>query len=476
MAGVGKLKVEVLTGPQGGGKSTVMRDEALQQPGLYLFALPTIELIDEQSDDFFRARSSIPTEKIHKDSGSGSVAKRLDSARKDFADRGVSHGVIFITHETLMSHDLAGFDGWHARVDEAPAAVQAGEFNLGFTASSWLKESFEIVGAPGSEWSGLRMKTQKPTWKDLEKDEGAQAFREFIKQAAQPDRTFVKTTSWEAKDKIEWFSMWTPLALSDFATVQIAGSSYTDSVGYRAALALFDDRLAFTKREIAPPRKKQPSISVRYFTQGHEGTTAFWGESEGRLCIKKVCDYLAENLSESAYWSGNLVVQHLMEHRLPGRLIKPMAMGINKHRTSADCAFLFSAKATPQDGALKSVFNLTDDDIRHAREDDAVAQFIMRGAIRDLDYGGPYAVYLYSQSQAERLRDHLLRIKFTTVDVVPLVEAGLMDEVRVTRKRKEATPEELAARAERRREKAKLRMRKNRAEEKAEKEAATPPK
>ena len=47
--------VEVLTGPQGGGKSQTMRDETIANKGLYLFALPTTELIDEQSADFFKA-------------------------------------------------------------------------------------------------------------------------------------------------------------------------------------------------------------------------------------------------------------------------------------------------------------------------------------------------------------------------------------------------------------------------------------
>lgn len=151
------MKVEVLTGPQGGGKSTVMRQEAIQQAGLYLFALPTIELLEEQSADFFAAMPNLPTVRVHKDSGAGAAARRLTEAREGFADKGVSHGAIFTTHETLMNHDLKGFDGWHARIDEAPAAVQAGRFNIGVATRPWLKESYEVVGASGSEWSGSRM-------------------------------------------------------------------------------------------------------------------------------------------------------------------------------------------------------------------------------------------------------------------------------------------------------------------------------
>lgn len=171
---------------------------------------------------------------------------------------------------------------------------------------------------------------------------------------------FVKCRSWNEKDDIDWFSMWTPLSLASVASVTFAGSSYTESVGFKAAQALFKDRLGVTIREIAPARTGQPTIAIHYFTRGHEGTTTFWGTSEGRLAIKKVCDYLGRTMPETAFWSANEVVQHLMEHRILGQMIKPMAMGLNKHRAATDCAFIFSGKATPSDKPLQDVFGLTD--------------------------------------------------------------------------------------------------------------------
>jgi hypothetical protein len=456
------MNVEVLTGPQGGGKSTDMRRQAIATPGLYLFALPTIELIEEQSADFFTDEPHLETVKVHKDSGTGSVARRLAEARAAFGSRGVTHGVIFITHETLMSSDLNGFDGWNVRIDEAPAAVQAGRFNIKVVMRDWLTNAVEVIGALGSEWSALKFKTDNPNWKDVERAAGAKPFAEFIKQVSRPDRVFVKTTAWDAKDDIDWFSMWTPLALSHFASVKIAGSSYTDSVGYKAASALLDDKLSFTEREIAPQRTGQPTIEIYYFTQAHEGSTTFWGTSEGRLCIRKICDYLASNLPASGFWSGNEVVQHLMEHRIRAKLIRPLAMGINKHREAEACAFIYSGKATPQDESLKTVFGLTDSDIRKAREDDAVAQFVMRGAIRDLDYSGPYAIYLYSRSQAERLSDHLHEAGFTNVQIAALPGAGILDTKRPKSARPELTPEERKASKEARREKARLRAQRTR--------------
>lgn len=442
----GTVEIEVLTGPQGGGKSQKMREEAIATPGRYLFALPTHELIDEQVADFFKADPLLETVRVYSEPNKGRTAQRLTEARLDIETRNLTRVVIFTTHATLMDHPLEGFDGcWHVRIDEAPASVQAGRFNIAVSGRPWLKETFDLVGGADYAWSALKLKVEKPNWKAVERDAGAKPFAEFVKQASQPDRVFVKTTSWEATDDIDWFSMWTPLSLSHFASVQVAGSSYTDSVGFKAAESLFGDLLGVKIRQIGEPRTGQPPITIHFFTRGHEGTTTFWKTSPGRLMIKKVCDHLGKKLPKSGYWSGNGVVEVLMDHRLKAKFIKPLAMGLNKHRAAKDCAFIYSAKATGDDAPVMEVFKLTEDDIRHAREDDAIAQFAMRGAIRNIEFDGAYAIYLYSESQAERLRDHLLKIGFTTVELVPVDEAGIMSAKRPKAGRRAPTPEERAA-------------------------------
>ena len=424
--------VEVLTGPQGGGKSQTMRDETIASPGLYLFALPTIELIDEQVAEARQAAPWLKTVKIYAQPNLGKTTDRLTEARRDIEDRKLAHAVIFTTHATLMDHALAGFHDWHARIDEAPAAIQAGRFNIAVSSRPFLEDTFDLIGKTESEWSAVQLKGAAPNWNAVERDAGSKPYGEFIKQAKQPGRVFVKTQRWDATDDIEWFSMWTPLALSHFKSVQVAGSSYTDSIGFKAAASLFSDLFGVTIRSIAPPRTGQPDINIHFFTRGHEGTTTIWKESPGRLLIKKVCDYLGKTMPETGYWSGNSVIEVLMDHRLKAKFIKPLAMGLNKHRAARDCAFIYSAKATSDDKPVMEVFGLTKADIRHAREDDAIAQFVMRGAIRNLDDDKPYAIYLYNEGQAERLRDHLLKIGFIKVNLVAVDDAGIMDEAKPT--------------------------------------------
>lgn len=422
----GKMKVTVLTGPQGSGKSTVMREEAIAQPGLYLFASPTHELIDEQLKDFRRDSRGLKLWAVHsKTGGKGKVEERLEHARSTLASEGHGHAVILTTHDAMMGTDLTAFAGWHARIDEAPAAVQAGSFDISEVRASF-KEQFALKTKPGHDWASLTLKGDKRSWKQLQRANGAKELVEFYKQAAQPARVFVRTPDWDAQDDIDWYSMWTPLELAGFASIQIAGASYTSSVGYLGAKALFEDLLEFDERDVPVVRTRQPSITIHYFTDSHRGSTTYWGTSDGRLQIKQVCDYLAKTLPKVSFWSGNTVVQHLMEHRLKGELIAASAAGLNKHRRKQHCAIIFSGKATKADRGMMKVFGLSDEHIERAREDELIRQFAMRGALRDLSFDLGYDVYVYEKVQAERLKAHFEKLLFTTVEMVGVEEAGLM--------------------------------------------------
>ena len=443
--GLRAVNVEVLTGPQGGGKSETMRKETLATPGLYLFALPTHELIDEQVADFFRADPTFETHAVYSQPGKGSTAKRLTQTREDMEARGVQHGAIFTTHATLMDHPLDDFDRWEARVDEAPAAVQAGQFNIAVSTRKWLNDTFDLISRPGDPWAIVKLKAVRPDWKAVKRDVGTSPLGEFIKQAAQPNRTFVRATSWDETDDIDWFSMWTPLSLADFQSVQVAGSGYTDSIGFRTASDLYSGLLGVAIRKIAPPRTGQPSIRIHFFTRGHKGTTTYWESHEGLRAIAPVCDHLQAKLTETAFWSGNKVIETAFYGRLLSpRFIKPMAMGLNKCRAMTACGFIFSATATDNDKPVMAVFGLSKQDIENAREGEAINQFVMRGAVRNLDYSGPYDIYLYSETQAERLRDHLSSIGFTTVDLVAFDEFCIMDAKIGFSASRERTSEEMA--------------------------------
>jgi hypothetical protein len=116
--------------------------------------------------------------------------------------------------------------------------------------------------------------------------------------------------------------------------------------------------------------------------------------------VKVVCDYLGSNVPGLGFWSGNAEVLKLMEWRLPGESVKPKVAGQNRWRDLTTCALIYSSGETEDDRPLVDMFGLTEDQIRRAREDEDILQFVMRGALRKTDFEGVFHAYLYTEEQA----------------------------------------------------------------------------
>lgn len=417
------MKVEVLSGPPGCGKSHLMRAEAVANPGRYIFFYPTAKLIAEQAEEFKKV-AGLDVQIAHaKSRRQGTVQDQLDEDSERAETARIVHTFVLTTHESLMGCDLRAFQDWHFRIDEAPNAVQSGKIvttvNRQFF---YTRYDLSSVGTEG--WSEVRPLGAADRFTDIARDDGAKGYAAFIKHADRW-RAFVNVTDWKSK-KFEWLSIWSPDLLQEIpASVTIAGASYMTSIGALVAAG----QVAFSERVVSAVRTGQPSIAIRYFTQGHSGTSSLWERSEGRAFIVKLCDYLAGNEPELGFWSGNEEVQKLMDHRVSGGPIPPKVAGLNALDNRLSCAFIYSSKATPNDGPLKSVLGISDQQIRIAREDEDILQFVMRGAARKRDYSGPYLIYLYSRDQAERLRDQLNASGIgATVELEPVPDAGFMDD------------------------------------------------
>ncbi len=423
-----------------------MRDEALSRPGLYLFALPTINLIREQAEAFRRDAPGLEVTEVHSEApGKGAVFRRLEEARQSLVNAATSHAIMLTTHEAIMSHDLSQFAGWHARVDEAPNAVHAGRLNISVSRGFYQANFGLKTYAAG--WSEVQSLGKSPNWKEVERDTVAKAVQAFQKHALRPHGVFVNVGEWSGADHVEWFSLWSPLGLRAFGSVQIAGAGYLNSLGYKVAKSLFEKAITFVERAVPMARTAFPKVRLHYFTDSHEGTTSVWDSSEGRKCIVAVCDYLDAHVPSLGFWSANDMVQKLMEWRIAGTLTSPKASGLNRFRDETACAFIYSSKPVPDDIVLKNAFKLSDEDIRASREDEDVAQFVMRGAIRNGDFGGTYDAYLYSRVQVERLAAYLEASHISrSIELIGIREAGLMDQtLDAASGQRERTPEELEA-------------------------------
>ena len=430
----GNIEIEVLFGAPGAGKSIAMRDEALAVPGLYLFCLPTLFLIQEQADEFRKLKPGLTVIEARSGEGGGrgKVQRQLDDARTALEAAGTNHAVLFTTHESMMSCDLSGFVDWHIRIDEVPNAIQTGKVNIGTSESRrFFRDSFTLD--PAGEWAHAKLTNPQGNWKDRAGDALLGRLSEFFKLAARPQGAHVNVLTWKDVKTFEWISLWSPTFLEHAASLKIAAAAYLDSLGYKAAKKWWGDEIEIIETEIPRDRKPRsgwPTIRIHYFTRGHEGTSKFWGESDGRRMIKAVCDHLVDNVPDIGFWSGNEDVRALMEWRVgkPDAITVPKVAGSNKYRSRKSCAYIYSSKPLPGDAPLMgSLFKMSKDDVLAAREDEDIHQFVMRGIIRQEDYDDDYDIYVYSERQANALKVKLERIA-RSVEVIPIDEADIMDE------------------------------------------------
>lgn len=417
------IDVEVLTGPPGCGKSTVMRADAIAQPGHYLFAYPTTKLITEQAAAFRAERPGSLVIEAHSEMPRSIVVQeRLDAAHKQVSESGRRHAFVLTTHASLMNRDMSGFTGWHFRIDEAPATIQNGVERSPLV-RDYLAKNFSLVPVGDESWSEVNLTNPKAARSWREGDGLSKAQVELLNSASRPAGLFVNVRDWGGKS-FQWVSVWSPHVLEGLAaSVKIAGASYLTSIG----AIVSQQKVEFAERKIPMRRTGMPTIRVHYFTEGHEGSTALWKTSLGRSFIVKLCDYLVANEPLLGFWSANDPVAQLLEHRVPGIQVKPKVAGQNEYRDLTRCAFIYSARPTPDDAPLKALFGITDEQIQIARQDEDVLQFVMRGAVRMADYAGPYDIYLYSRSQAERLEAQLVGSGVGNVKLVPVEAAGFMN-------------------------------------------------
>jgi hypothetical protein len=242
---------------------------------------------------------------------------------------------------------------------------------------------------------------------ELLNDAAARPLASFHKQVSSSVGVFVNVGNWAdvkgKSRKVSWWSLWTPLALKDFASVEITGASFENSICFHATNHWFSDRVTFNDRIIgADAPRASPQVRIHYFTHGHNSSTAFWSETRGRWCLNQICRYL-EKIEGVGYWSGNEMVRAYMEHWFDGEMVLPKLAGTNNliHHTS--CALIYSNKAQDADDALLEIFDLDKDAVKRAREIEDVIQFTMRGALRRPDFDGCYTVFIYDLDQARAL-------------------------------------------------------------------------
>lgn len=405
------LIIEVLTGPPGNGKTHAMRRGAARLPGLYVFAYPQIKLLKEQTDNFLE--EGLQTFLVHS-KRAGDVQTQLSKALATIHQEGITHCAIQMTHAGLLSADLSGLTGFHWRIDEAIELQRCGSLDVqGADVASW-KSRFGLLDASKGWSRAVGSKTKQSV-----QSRGAGPFGRYaaFAQAADQGVAFLSAEKWRP-GRLGWLSFKSPLTFPNPASVQIAAAGFEKSLSYRLLRRLLDPSIEFRFRKIVRRRSRQPTVRVHYFATWEEASP-HWETRDGRLDLKLISDWIRTNAPGLGYWAANDEAKKVMDWRISDiEAVSAKLPGLNKLDSCQSCAIVYSAKATKDDDILIDRFGITKEEIRIAREDDDIFQFIYRGAIRRHDYGGTYDIYLFSQQQAGRQVERLIESGLTDVEAL----------------------------------------------------------
>ena len=173
------MKVEVLSGPPGCGKSNLMRAEAVANPGRYIFFYPTAKLIDEQAMEFKKVHGlDVQIAHAKAKGRQGTVQSQLNEDAQRAETARIAHTVVLTTHESLVGCDLRAFQDWHFRIDEAPNAVQSGKITTTIN-RQFFDSRYDLSPVGKDGWSEVHPRGAADRFTDIARDDGATARVQF---------------------------------------------------------------------------------------------------------------------------------------------------------------------------------------------------------------------------------------------------------------------------------------------------------
>ncbi|WP_188911044.1 hypothetical protein [Salinarimonas ramus] len=427
-------------------------NEMVNTPGKYIFASPRTELIDEREQDLNRLMAGANCKPLIRSIHSGKkrrhpVSVQIIDAIAEFEDH--SHVILQITHEGLMSADLANIKDWHVVVDEVPNAVLAGKLDVPTTVTL-LKASYDLVPVAGANWSRLRVRDDAPDSRSFMLDDLGRALVSLDRRARSPQGAYVDVLDWEDARlrgrKLSWWSAWTLLDLRSAASVTIAAAGYEHSILAKVTQNLHPNMLQITKEQVQGRTRQPRKVIIRYFADMHRGSSTYLLR-KGKPGLTRILKYISNR--EIGYWSANTDIMKYFEGHISGEMVSPKAEGTNSLSHYRCCFYIYSSKATKNDDPLISSLGLSREEIERAREIEDVIQFAGRGDLRNPDSTDDYLVFLYDRFQAEALAAYIEENGLGQPVIEPVEETGLLGYVRAPAGRPRAVPQETITKAQR---------------------------
>lgn len=420
----------------GSGKTFAMLQYLTGNPGLYIIAVPKVDLIKEHASTLkgMNGAQAVVVKSIFSEPGCLAVGARIAESMEAWAVRGIKHGVLFISHEALnlvdWSRPSIHADQWELFIDEAPRPW--GYYNQNHPVTNADVRQL-LTWAPLPEGDDGRENKVLGKYVQLslsQKGEdlatsGTDAMREAYGpllnvvrhgKIAIGNKSFFEPDGSKDSAKLSVFSLTDPHRLSAFRHVTILSANFRHTFAY---LLWSGDTVTFTPHPaISSNRSRAVPLSsrTRIFSFGPKDASLNWFKADCKP-LDTAGAWISENLDRPFYYAKNEAVDVSIRGMF-GERVDPIAIGSNRLADKAVAVWFVALKAEPLEYAtIRSVFGISRDQFDRAREHEALYQFALRSNLRDFNSTTSVDLYVVSDRQAQYLCDVLGVPTFSRVGV-----------------------------------------------------------
>ncbi len=323
--------------------------------------------------------------------------------------------IVFVTHAALKLYQKwLDWTGYELIIDEVPEAT--------YTYTKNFKDTFDVFSryvCIGKKDGAAYELDLTPAGNEAvvsnSRDSLVLTFMAVLQQIYYKNtKVWVKCTEWDNSsiEKLNFFSVFTPFSLEGFERVLLLGDKCAEMTIAHTWQSIWG--VKFSQVQFKPKRKPRSMpvkdrCKVYYFGTKRPSIREAGSSAQP---ANKIAEYIKANEPETPLWTINSSARpkskKLDELFGPENSITPKAHGINDRQHYK--AALWLAAMNPNDGQAqqyKDYAGMTKEDIVKDRELNAIYQFVMRTNLRDWESNVFVNLYVWSQDQAEYLKERL---------------------------------------------------------------------
>lgn len=342
------------------------------------------------------------------------VRRRIHDLATDYANR--SDMCVFITHEGMRMCDFSEFDGWSIWIDEVPDIMDSESLSIGvsrvmldslYSLAPILKDDGTPTG-----WSEVLCRDAGVDLAMIASDDiacGLRALHRRVMEAKDTGRrsVIVNGNDWsefDAQNRCNWFSLWSPLHVSMFTNVTFLANAFTDSLTFQIMRSMWPS-ITWQEVRTNSTRHFEPRrVTIHYYADGHVASRKLFSSEQGQDNLRKVCQDINDRVGDRPHiWMCNKADADTV--KLPGTQLSPRQAGSNDYAAVTAATCIYSVKPDSDQRKVYDLLGVDSDYYTETHERETILQFMCRTAIRDPKSAANLDFYVYDKTQA----DYLLR-------------------------------------------------------------------